>query len=519
MTHEYGHFTMCSIMADRDPQAIAWTVQRLGEGAADSRSDKVALFFESFADLFASQVAGGTNYLTPPVDPMNPTLIPGFTAANNNAASYCMGTPCVEHNFRGVGDSSASVFNDELGRIVTTYVDAFDAAGRTRTGNAPGNGDIWAFTVPPPAPLLVLAPTKYLPVNNTDDEKLSMPGAGWKTWMDRWMQRSALFNIGGFMPALTDAMSIHNPTATSCDICDLYARHSPDPRAATAISQSVGDRVIRQDICRQDEIRGWMDTRALPPLPFDAVNCVSCGLGQVSVNGACVSCAASQIVQANACVSCPSGSVPNAQRTACISCGNKAIAVGGVCVPCALDQGADLASNTCVTCPADLVIDWQTETGLCRELTFTTAPVPVPGDACPSEFWVEFQHYQSLLNVNLYGTRPPVRIDVSAVAFPLPTTQATCVSKLAQIDSFIPATTPGRFVFEGSRHESAGAWTTSPTPLCSFPLAVRNWPLTEIRSTGFDTVRYMLLRNAFTIGALSSTVPQQLRVTQVCPAI
>ena len=83
-------------------------------------------------------------------------------------------------------------------------------------------------------------------------------------------------------------------------------------------------------------------------------------------------------------------------------------------------------------------------------------------------------------------------------------------------DSFIPALDPGRFVFEGSRHESAGAWTTSPAQICAFPLAVRNWPLTEIRSRGFDTVRYMLLRDAFTFGALSSTVPQQIRVTQFC---
>ena len=88
VTHEYGHYMMCSLMVNKNPGSLALLVNRLGEGAADSRDDWIAVSFESFADLFASQVAGGTNYVDP-----NST---GFTRPNNNNMEYCVGAPCVE---------------------------------------------------------------------------------------------------------------------------------------------------------------------------------------------------------------------------------------------------------------------------------------------------------------------------------------------------------------------------------------------------------------------------------------
>ena len=179
---------------------------------------------------------------------------------------------------------------------MTTFVDAFDAAGRARTDNNPGNGDTWMLTPPGTTPL-VLSPTKYLPVGNVDDEKISLPGAGWQTWVNDWLNRSNIVDIDNFMPALTDAMLTHNPTATTCDICDVYALHATDGRAATATSQSAADRAIRQDICRKEsDVRGFLSEAAVPPLPIDAITCKPCGFGQASPNGACVTCGSNQIV-------------------------------------------------------------------------------------------------------------------------------------------------------------------------------------------------------------------------------
>src|SRR5581483_1406599 len=64
-THEYGHFTMCSLTFDQNPSALSYLANRIGGGNAETRDGRVAVSFVSFADPFASQVAGGTNYVEP----------------------------------------------------------------------------------------------------------------------------------------------------------------------------------------------------------------------------------------------------------------------------------------------------------------------------------------------------------------------------------------------------------------------------------------------------------------------
>ena len=168
---------------------------------------------------------------------------------------------------------------------MTTFVDAFDAAGRARTDNNPGNGDTWMLTPPGTTPL-VLSPTKYLPVGNVDDEKISLPGAGWQTCVNDWLNRSSIVDIDNFMPALTDAMQTYNPTATTCDICDVYALHArtgaprPPPRRAPPIA------AIRQDICRKEaDVRGFLSQAAVPPLPIDAITCKAAGSARPAPTG------------------------------------------------------------------------------------------------------------------------------------------------------------------------------------------------------------------------------------------
>jgi hypothetical protein len=516
MTHEYGHFTMCSLMFDRFPPSIAWTLQRLGEGSADARNDNVALFFESFADLFASQVAGGTNYLTPPTS--------GFTAPNGNGIAYCVGTPCVETNFQGINDADTRPFNDELGRFLTTYVDAFDAAGRPRFSNDPGNGDRWSFPTTPPSPLLSIALTRYLPVGNVDDEKISMPGAGWKTWVNAFVEKSSLFDVSNFMPALTTAMIAHNPNATACDLCDVYALHS-QARPAGAVTQSAADRAIRQGICRAPgQIRDWLSAKPVPALPLDAVTCLPCAAGQISnANGACVACTGNQFIQANTCVSCPAGSVPNDARTACINCGSKAFVVGNLCFPCGLDQGVDLATNTCVTCPADIVINWAT--AQCTTQTFSTAQAPAAGDVCPGELWIEYRNIKAgLALMNNQGSPTLQSILGQAQPTPLPTTSASCQSTLAQLDGFLPSTTPGRFDRDGSRHVGPGTWSSintpaGPLPICLYSQSARSLARAELQSLNIDSYRLMILRDTLTVGGQSTTVPQRVEVTEFCPVL
>jgi hypothetical protein len=354
-THEYGHFAMCSMLYDSSVFRIttAWTsavVDRIGGGAVPGPIASKAYDIEAFADFFAGQVVGGTNYFAPGL-------------ARTSGMSYCdvNATPpddCLDENF-----SSEATFFDQVARVATTMHDAFDGDRYNSSfTNQPGNGNVWtrASSVDP----LVFAGTS----RNGDkhDEEVLLPGAALRTFVGK------LDDLNGtkFMTSLAD--TIRENGYDWCQTCRVFALHAGvDPQTQPPAAFYAK--------CAQAPISTWVG--AAP----DANDPTSCNFGecpypltlQYGPNGlVCAPCAANQIwVNPTTCATCPPGTqVVNNQcmtcttggtctpacperqhfeNGACVDCPFSQVSVDGVCQDC--PPGMYRYHNTCVTdCPPEL---------------------------------------------------------------------------------------------------------------------------------------------------------------------
>ena len=219
MTHEYGHFSMCSLLfAENGPPGLTGLINRIFEGQADSRDDEIAQMCEGWADTFAMQVVGGSNYVVTP-------------NATSGMMGFCEGSPCMDINFVGGGDASGNPFTDELARFETLFYDAFDRTdSTTRFTNAVANGDYWRANAQ--SGLLELSPIPYLA---NQDEKVSLPGPAWRTWAKHWLQHGLTPDHNDVMHGLIDTMG--DQGFKWCDVCDLLALHDKNtPLTAFPIS-------------------------------------------------------------------------------------------------------------------------------------------------------------------------------------------------------------------------------------------------------------------------------------------
>jgi hypothetical protein len=314
ITHEYGHFTMCSLLfAQNGPPGLTGLIPRVFEGQNDSRSDEVALMTESWADTFAMQVVGGANY----IQGLNATW------GGGSGINFCTSSPCMDYNYRGTDDYPGRIsfpgeedFFDELARYESLIYDAFDRSDSTSWfTNAPSNGDVWVGA----AGALTPAPAPYLA---NADENISLPGSAWRTWVQHWLQRGLKASPPNVIGGLVDTMADHG--YSWCDRCELLAIHdkTTDPSAFAADPTAQGaptfpQRYARWQACVQStDIKSW-----LGPAPATNLN----------MNATCSPCPLHNFVDGNgACQACPAGS----------------ISAGDHCYPC--DYGADNTKEMCI---------------------------------------------------------------------------------------------------------------------------------------------------------------------------
>ena len=454
MTHEYGHFAMCSMMSDRQSSSLFWLVGRLGEGQADSRNDTLSLNFESFADFVASQIVGGTNYLSPPGGGF------GFTAKKDNLMSYCSAPNCMDQNFRGINDADPTdEFNDQEASKVTMFADAFDGQGRFRS-TQPNNSDLWQLDS---NNLLRNSTAEYLPGNGVNDENVALDGRAVKDWINRWVDTGSLSRVAKpFVPALFHVMEDRG--VSWCDRCDVFALHSPDPRVQNATTMSAVDRRTRQDFCALQAV----DPVGAPPqadLKIDAVSCDICPdpARQIVVDGHCDFCPAGQVPVGNTCSSCPPGEVT--QNGTCVPCAPIGIIVNNGCIPCGASGFSDATATSCHQCPADAVVDWATFANTCsRVVESFDSDAQDPNDPCPNQFWVEVTNLPTLAS----GSAGWRGLSVSAAPVPMPATQDTCLNTWSQLSVLSPD--PGALSgWSPIRNQSlrAGSWCEpAPDRLC-----------------------------------------------------
>ncbi|HLM45705.1 MAG TPA: carboxypeptidase-like regulatory domain-containing protein, partial [Myxococcaceae bacterium] len=169
-THEYGHFALCSMLFKKDPATFmsAYSGAMLSRMDADPDETNVAGYInEGFADFFASQVAGGTNYFDSPDDDLT---------WKYGVLNYCVSTSasCLDSN-PGKSRYSSKPFDDQVARVATTLHDAFDSwqpGGGLLTANMPGNGVAWKMSPGATFPLI----SNPTPPPDTKDELVRLPG-------------------------------------------------------------------------------------------------------------------------------------------------------------------------------------------------------------------------------------------------------------------------------------------------------------------------------------------------------
>jgi hypothetical protein len=433
MTHEYGHFAMCTMMYGMDPSSLTRLIDRLFEGDADSRHDVFTLFLESYADLMATFIAGGTNYLR------RQDL--GFTEPNENDMSYCIASPCVERNFRGANDAMPDdEFNDELGKLVTLYVDVFDGPDRFRT-NHPIAG-LWHMGG---GGLLEVTSEEYIPLK--DDEPVALKGSHLKQWLANWLATGPTL----YLPALVQTM--RDAGVDWCDICDVVALHEKDAPAVESASRE--DRQARQQYCLT---QAWLGTPPEATGRFDALTCQRCAFNEVAPEGLCVSCGSDAVIGENECVTCPDMTVPDHSKSECVECGSKAIWVETSppsCMPCGIDRGAS-PENTCEVCAADGVVVVDANDCLGGD-TFPPTTPPAEGDVCTDELWVEVRDPSALASVG-------GGLAVEVWAHLTPATEEACVNTWVDLDVFEPGP-DGRWDRVSSTL-AQGVWECPPDLFC-----------------------------------------------------
>lgn len=128
MSHEYGHYMLCSMMQDVNPLAIDNLLIGFLAGPSNLRRP-TRYMNEALADYFTGQVAGGHNY--------------NWMGDVTTDEGFCDGrTPCWDRN-----DLRTHATNDDdpsdIGRFATLVHDAFDGHTPSLGRAVPGDGDLW----------------------------------------------------------------------------------------------------------------------------------------------------------------------------------------------------------------------------------------------------------------------------------------------------------------------------------------------------------------------------------------
>jgi len=247
MTHEYGHYLLCSLMQDWNMESIDHLVWGTIFNTAGYTSPVVNLN-EAFADFITGQVAGGAVYhwFNAAQFGVNGATLqgnrPGFCTPPLVATS---GPWCWDTNLRGstLSTSTGRERFRSIGRFATLFHDVFDGSGLGNTAVAPYDADFWMHSSssgsPPVGALpLILAGGNY---NNTDSglERVALPGPAIRRMAQVWAEGLESFPVTmGPPPILVDpiderkiymglnqAMLESTPSTSWCDRARVLALH------------------------------------------------------------------------------------------------------------------------------------------------------------------------------------------------------------------------------------------------------------------------------------------------------
>ncbi len=225
VTHEYGHFVMCDMFRDVSRRDFGRAYGEVIQDATASRGlvypgDEARIVAEAWADFYAAQVVGGTNYFT----------TDGTASTSSRGMSYCSARtfgpafPCTEDN---VG-APLGVFRDmvtditnapaeqplTIGTLTTLMVDAFDETAATPA--AINAGVRWELTDEGSSPSLGAG----LP-----DEVVSLPGRDLIGIVKAWSHSSNRLHLGPFYSAIATVLL---SKFDESEVCEVFALHDPN---------------------------------------------------------------------------------------------------------------------------------------------------------------------------------------------------------------------------------------------------------------------------------------------------
>src|SRR5690606_2056932 len=122
VSHEYGHFALCSLANEHSGKVFTDVVMTLDTIAAGPGNpgpdDQARVMNEAFADFFSGQVAGATSYFVPPGSNDHETE---DERAKREGMAVSVAPPGLDYNFFSQADGA-----DAIGRLATMYQDLFD---------------------------------------------------------------------------------------------------------------------------------------------------------------------------------------------------------------------------------------------------------------------------------------------------------------------------------------------------------------------------------------------------------
>jgi len=236
VTHEYGHFAFCNLLNSIAPGDFAAIYDTAAaESVITSNNDSsqtAAVLNESFADLIAAQVVGGTNYAAPPGSTPSVLKTPG----NAFMMNYCPGAvasstdpaavlglsppgPCMENNQASNVAGTSIDFHPAVFRNVGMFTDVLDG---NIGGNNPSNGAPWGGVEQ--GGFIQIAGR---PGDAGNDDVVAVNGATFfRSWITHLINRGASLSETNAFGGLNDAMV--DQSFNWCARCQIFALHTND---------------------------------------------------------------------------------------------------------------------------------------------------------------------------------------------------------------------------------------------------------------------------------------------------
>lgn len=223
LTHEYGHFALCDVMHQTNAVKYAeqWSNLTVNIFGLPGPDNEIVYINEAFADFFALQVLGATNY---------PNL---NNAVSRTGMGYCPITPdmnrvdCAEDNVGGPtegitttgtpGATTVGGQNYNIARAVTLLHDAFDGASDTMGLYQTNTGAAFELD----------GATFADPVRgqtNVQDEAVALPGRAYIDFVRNLFDHVSTLDERNFHNALARTALQYGHTEQ--EVCDMFNLHA-----------------------------------------------------------------------------------------------------------------------------------------------------------------------------------------------------------------------------------------------------------------------------------------------------